>query len=83
MAEEEVEFRSAKDRLNVAGYIMSPEYKFKLLRWLSVKNPPAYAGDLGWIPGWRRSPGEGNVNALQYSWECLGNPMDRGVRWAY
>ena len=27
--------------------------------------------------------GEGNVNALQYSWECLGNPMDRGVRWAY
>ena len=25
--------------------------------------------------GWRRSPGEGNGNPLQYS--CLGNPTDR------
>ena len=25
-------------------------------------------------PGWRRSPGEGNDNPLQYS--CLENPMD-------
>ena len=33
------------------------------------------AGDLGSIPGLRRSPGEGNVNPLQYS--CLENPMDR------
>ena len=24
-----------------------------------VKNPPANAGDLGLIPGWGRSPGEG------------------------
>ena len=32
------------------------------------------------IPGWRRSPGEGNGNPLQYS--CLGNPMDRGAWWA-
>ena len=30
-----------------------------------------------YIPGWRRSPGEGNGSPLQYS--CLGNPMDRGV----
>ena len=29
------------------------------------------------IPGWERSPGEGNGNPLQYS--CLENPMDRGV----
>ena len=29
-------------------------------------------GDLGLIPGWGRSPGEGNGNPLQYS--CLGNP---------
>ena len=28
------------------------------------------------IPGPGRSPGEGNVNPLQYS--CLENPMDRG-----
>ena len=44
-----------------------------------LKNPPANAGDAGdWgsIPGWGRSPGEGNGNPLQYS--CLGNPMDRG-----
>ena len=40
-----------------------------------VKNPPANAGDMGFIPGLGRSPGEGNGNPLQYS--CLGNPMDR------
>ena len=34
-------------------------------------------GDLGLIPGWGRSPGEGNGNPLQYS--CLENPMDRGA----
>ena len=32
-------------------------------------------GDPGSIPGWGRSPGEGNGNPLQYS--CLENPMDR------
>ena len=32
------------------------------------------AGDLGSIPGSGRSPGEGNVNPLQYS--CLENPME-------
>ena len=42
-----------------------------------VKNSPANAGDSGLIPGWGRSPGEGNGNPLQYS--CLGNPMDRGA----
>ena len=34
-------------------------------------------GDLGWIPGSGRSPGEGNGNPLQYS--CLENPMDEGA----
>ena len=29
------------------------------------------------IPGWGRSPGEGNGNPLQYA--CLKNSMDRGV----
>ena len=32
------------------------------------------AGDLGLIPGFGRSPGEGNVNLLQYL--CLQNSMD-------
>ena len=44
-----------------------------------VKNPPANAGDLGSIPGWEISPGEGNGNPLQYS--CPENPMDRGAWW--
>ena len=34
-------------------------------------------GDSGFIPELRRSPGEGNVNPLQYS--CLVNLMDRGA----
>jgi len=37
-------------------------------------------GDLGSIPGLRRSPGEGNGNPLQYS--CLENPMDGGTWYA-
>ena len=45
-----------------------------------VKNPPAHAGDLGSIPGSRRSPGGGNGNPLQNS--CLENPMNRGAWWA-
>ena len=35
------------------------------------------AGDLGSIPGLRRSPGGGHGNPLQYS--CLENPMDGGA----
>ena len=35
------------------------------------------AGDLGSIPGYGRSTGEGNDNPLQYS--CLEDPMDRGA----
>ena len=31
----------------------------------------------GLIPGWGRSPGEGNGSPLLYS--CLENPMDRGA----
>ena len=45
-----------------------------------VKNLPANAGDtrdVGSIPGWRRSPGGGHGNPLQYP--CLENPMDRGA----
>ena len=45
-----------------------------------VKASACNVGDLGSIPGLRRSPGEGNGNPLQYS--CLANPMDRGAWWA-
>ena len=47
---------------------------------LVVKNLPASAEalrDMGLIPGWGGSPGEGNGNPLQYS--CPENPMDRGA----
>ena len=41
------------------------------------KESTSSAGDLGLIPGLRRSPGEGIGYSLQYS--CLDNPMDRGA----
>ena len=47
---------------------------------LTIKNPPANAGDatdVGLILGLRRPPGVGNGNSFQYS--CLRNPMDRGA----
>ena len=43
-----------------------------------VKNLPANAGDardIDSVPGWGRSPGEGNGNPLQYSY--LENPRVR------
>ena len=42
-----------------------------------VKNPPANAGDSGFIPASGRSPGGGHGNPLQDS--CLENPTDRGA----
>ena len=47
--------------------------------WLSGKESACSAGDPGLIPGWERSPGEGNSNPLQYS--CLENPTHRGAWW--
>ena len=38
-----------------------------------VKNSPPNEGDLDSVPGWGRSPGEGNGNPLQYS--CPENPL--------
>ena len=43
-----------------------------------VRVSASNAGDYGSITGSGRSPGEGNVNPLQYS--CLENPMD-GEAW--
>ena len=45
-----------------------------------IKKLPANAGnigDMGLIPGSKRSPGRGHGNPLQYS--CLENPMNRGA----
>ena len=41
------------------------------------KESACNAGDPGFIPGWERSPGEGNGNPLQYS--CLQKSVDRGA----
>ena len=49
---------------------------FTILWWFPCssvsKESACNAGNLGSIPGLRRSPGEGNGNPLQYS--CLENP---------
>ena len=45
-----------------------------------VKNPSANSGDIrgvSLIPGFWKSPGEGNEHPLQYF--CLENPMDRAA----
>ena len=44
------------------------------------KESACSARDPSSIPGFRRSPGEGNGYLLQYS--CLKNSMDRGAWWA-
>ena len=41
------------------------------------KESACNAGNLSLIPGFVRSPGEGNGNPLQYS--CLENSMDSGA----
>ena len=53
--------------------------------WIVLGLPtPANAGDMrdvGSIPGWGRSLGEGNGYSLQYS--CLENSTDRGAWQGY
>ena len=41
------------------------------------KESACNAGDMGSVPGSRRSPGEGTGNPFQYS--CLENSLDRGA----
>ena len=40
----------------------------------AITDLPARAGDVGLIPGWGRSSGDGHSSPLQYS--CLEKPMD-------
>ena len=44
------------------------------------KESAGNAGDTGSIPGWGRSPGEGNGYPPKYS--CLENSVERGAWWA-
>ena len=61
-------------------YLVSPTRQSGLPCSSVSKESACSAGDLGWIPGLGRSPGEGNGNLLQYPW--LENLMDRGAWWA-
>ena len=64
-------------------FLIIPNMSVLLLHFLMVfpggsdgKECAYKVGDLSWIPGSERSPGEGKGNPLQHS--CLGNPMDKG-----
>ena len=63
--------------INVQGIGLLTDFSWVIVPVSVVKNPPANEGNLGSIPGLRRSPGERNGNPLQQS--CLENPMDRGT----
>ena len=43
-----------------------------------VNNPSTNARDVALIPGWGRSPGEGNENPLQYSCLEISRPEEPG-----
>ena len=57
--------------MDLLGFIM-----FRLPGGSDGKASAYNTGDLGSIPGWGISPGEGNGNPFQYS--CLENSMDGG-----
>ena len=48
-------------------------FQARVLEWgaIAFSDNAGYSGS---VPGWGRSPGEGNGNPLQYS--CLENPTD-------
>ena len=62
----------------MAGMLETSDEEFKSIYTFPggsvVKNLLANAGDLGLIPGARRSPGEENAKPLLYS--SLGNPTE-------
>ena len=45
-----------------------------------IKESVCSAGDLGWVPGSGRFPGEENSNPFHYS--CLEGLLDREAWWA-
>ena len=66
--------------MRCGGFGVGQESNWASLVAQTVKNLPANGGDLGSIPGFRRSSKEGNGYPLQYS--CLKNSMDREAWWA-
>ena len=66
--------------MRCGGFGVGQESNWASLVAQTVKNLPANGGDLGSIPGSRRSSKEGNGYPLQYS--CLKNSMDREAWWA-
>ena len=70
-------FRALRICISDFMFVMSSNFLGGFFCSLVSKESACNAGDPGLIPGLGRSPGEGNVNPLQYS--CLENPMDRGT----
>ena len=63
--------------IHILKYLGESILESGLPLWLNSKESTCNAGDIGSIPGWGRSPGEGHGNPLQYS--CLENLMDKGA----
>ena len=63
--------------IHILKYLGESILESGLPLWLNSKESTCNAGDIGSVPGWGRSPGEGHGNPLQYS--CWENPMDRGA----
>ena len=63
--------------IHILKYLGESILESGLPLWLNSKESTCIAGDIGSIPGWGRSPGEGQGNPLQYS--RLENLMDKGA----
>ena len=61
------------------AYLITTKSTVGASLWLGGKEFTS-AGDMGLIPGWEKSSGEGNGNPFQYS--CLENSTDREAWWA-
>ena len=56
---------------------LNSNWLYQSSQWLSAKESSSNAGDVGFIHGSGRPPGEGNGTSLQYS--CLGDARGRGT----
>ena len=63
--------------IQIHKHLANNKINLGLPRGLSGKESACQAGDMGSIPGLRRSSGEGNDSPLQYSY--LEHAMDRGA----
>ena len=60
-------------------------HTYRLPWWLSSKESAFNVGDMGSIPGMRKSPGEGNGNPLQCSclWKSHGQRSRQASLWGH